>query len=362
MQVPMVFKTAIFIAFTAAASGNSLADPGSACGKPGLSSGTYTMMHDGKTRSFRVHVPTNYNKEVKTPLITIFHGWGGNENEFLDNATVTSLADERNYILVAPRGLGSGPPDNSFNSWSFSGSTSGLDGDGANAAVPADTAAICDYDMTEDYSYPSCADQKSNTCSWTQCQANDIDFVLSLIEKVKGDLCVDTDRIFATGGSNGGMFTWELGQNPLSATAFRAIAPLIGLPHRAYLNSKGKPDDLPALLITGTQDTTVPPGAWDDPSFTITSNGSDRYYYTGATAITRSWAKSHGCKHDEPAVAFDDGFENVDCRSFCSADIGWPRVLDCRVEMGHSYEFDWSWELILNFFDAHSVDQNDNPQ
>jgi len=277
----------------------------------------------------------------------MFHGWGGNENEFLGSKSVTRLADKRGYILVAPRGLGAGAPDHSNNSWSFSGSTTGLDGDGGS---------ICDTSITPKYSYPSC-NQKGiakNTCSWTQCQADDVDFAVALVDHVNENLCVDTQNVFAAGGSNGGMFTWELGQNPQSASVFRAIAPLIGLPHRGYLYAQGKFGDMPALVITGTRDNVVPPGDWEDPSFTTTSNGNDRYYYTGATAITRSWADVHDCDTSVDAVSFNDGIRKTDCRTYCSEDPGWPRVLDCRARMGHSYSLSWSWKLIMNFFDAHS--------
>lgn len=327
---------------------NSAATPSIGCGEAGLSSGTYEMDDKGITRIFRVHVPRGYDKDIPTPLVTIFHGWGGNENEFIGSKTVTSEANKHGYILVAPRGLGSGFPDGSYNSWSFSGSTTGLDGSGT---------AVCDHSITPDYSYPSCSTVKDNSCSWTQCQANDVDFVVALIEEVKTALCIDTDRVFATGGSNGGMFTWELAQNRTSAREFRAIAPLIGLPHRAYLEAQGKDSDMPALVITGTRDKVVPPGAWEDPSFTTTSNGGDRFYYTGATAITRSWADQHeGCNSSVPATSFNTGYRKADCRTYCPDDSSWPRVLDCRAKMGHSYSFQWSWKLIMDFFDAHSVE------
>jgi len=308
------------------------------------------------TRTFRVHVPTGYNQNVPAPLVVIFHGWGGNESEFIGNRTVLSEANRRGYILVAPRGLGSSGGDNSNNSWSFSGSTTGLDDDGVNSNVPGDTTAICDAGITPNYSYRSCAVVAQNTCSWTHCQANDAEFAVALVDHVKGALCVDSDNVFATGGSNGGMFTWELGQNPVSAGTFRAIASLIGLPHRAYLDGKGKSGDMPALVITGTRDDVVPPGAWDNPSFTTTSNGSDRFYYTGATAITRSWAMGHGgCVVSGPATAFNDSYTAPDCRTYCSGDSSWPRVLDCRARMGHSYSLSWSWKLIMDFFDKHSL-------
>ena len=317
------------------------------CGAKGWNSGTYTMDFNSITRTFRVHVPRGYDSSTPTPLVTYFHGWGGNENEIIGNRKVRSESDKRGYIVVAPRGLGSGAPDNSNNSWTFSGSDTGLAGD---------EGAICDDSITPDYSYPSCRDEgiAQNTCSWTHCQQNDVDFALALVDEVKANLCVDEDRVFAAGGSNGGMFAWELGQNPVSAGTFRAIAPLIGLPHKGYVDGPGKDGGLPVIVITGKRDKVVPPGDWGDPTFTTTSNGKDRYYYTGATAITEVWAVAHGCSIEQGPSPVDVGVRKADCRSFCSEDTGLPRVLDCRARMGHSYELNWSWKLILNFFDQHS--------
>ncbi len=129
---------------------------------------------------------------------------------------------------------------------------------------------------------------------------------------------------------------------------FAAIAPVIGLPHEGYLDANPQ---LPVLLTTGTRDRTVPPGDWEDPTPTATTDG-DRFYYTGATAITRSWASARGCDVAVDAVPFDDGERRTDCRSYCPAGAGWPAVLDCRVDMGHTYGLSWSWGLTLDFFDA----------
>jgi poly(3-hydroxybutyrate) depolymerase len=330
------------------------APPSAGCGAAGWHSGTYTMDHRGVARTFRVHIPQGFNNDVPAPLVLVFHGWGGDEDEFLGAGPVTALADQRGYLLVAPRGLGSGEPDHGNNSWTFRGSATGLDGDGRNEAVVGDTNATCDDSKTPDYSYASCATVKANACSWTHCQDDDIAFAIALVAHVSDRLCVDSGRVYATGGSNGGMFTWELGQNAASAPLFRAIAPLIGLPHRAYLEGKGSSGDLPALLISGTRDNVVPPGAWEDTTYTTTSNGSDRFYYTGAAAITRSWSQAHGCDVGSAAVPFDDGNHETECRSYCADDPGWPRVLDCRADMGHDYSLAWAWKLILDFFDHHS--------
>jgi len=258
------------------------------CAAAGLSSGTYTLEHAGLTRTFRVYVPPGSTGTVPSRLVMLFHGWGGNEDEFLGDSGVIDEARARGYILAAPRGLGSGAPDHGMNSWTFRGSATGLAGAGAGVNSNSVATAICDTASTPDYRYPSCkTGTAKNTCSWTQCQDDDIGFTVALVRYLETRLCIDTAHVYATGGSNGGMFTWELGQNSLSAPIFRAIAPVIGLPHRGYLGGPGKPDHMPVMLITGLNDPVVPPGAWDSDAYTTTSNDKDRFYYTGATAITK---------------------------------------------------------------------------
>lgn len=116
------------------------------CGTIAPRSGTYTMQYDGRDRVYRLHVPKNYNRNAAAPLTAVFHGWSGDENEFLGKGSVRKLADQLGYILVAPRGLGSGDPDNNNNSWTFSGSDTGV-GPGPGF-LP-----VCDYSITPDYSY-----------------------------------------------------------------------------------------------------------------------------------------------------------------------------------------------------------------
>lgn len=319
------------------------AGPG-VCGPSNWSSADYTMDRGGIERQFRVHVPASYDPAVPAPLILAFHGWGGNASEFLGSSAVTDEADARGYVVVAPVGLGSGNPDRSWNSWSFRGSTTGIGGDGQ---------AICDDAATTDYAYDSCDGIADNGCSWTHCQDDDVDFVRELVALTSENLCIDPERVFAVGGSNGGMFSWELGQNEATAGLFRAIAPLIGLPHRAYLDPPATDGGMPVMVITGMSDRTVPPGDWEDPSPTTTTDG-DVYYYTGATGIVRSWSEAAGCAVASPAAVADVGVSEVECRSYCPHDETWSAVLDCRADMGHSYQLRWAWPLIMDFFDQQS--------
>jgi polyhydroxybutyrate depolymerase len=313
------------------------------CGRPVVASGVYTLRHHGVSRRFGVHVPAGYDGRQPVSVVLAFHGWGGDETEFIGDAAVTQDADRRGVLVVAPRGLGSGTPDRRNNSWTFRGSASGVSPRGE---------PICDATLTPDYRYPSCrSDVAKSTCSWTQCQDDDVDFVRTLVARVQSTWCVDAERVYAVGGSNGGMFVWELLQNPATAKLIRAAAPIVGLPHRGYLDGPAGATATPVILITGRRDPVVPPGAWDDPSATTTSNDSDRFYYTGATAIMRRWAAAAGCPVAATEASTPVGSPQADCRSYCApADGRWPRVLDCRADMGHAYGLDWSWPLLMDFF------------
>lgn len=306
------------------------------------------MSFDDLERVYRVHIPPQYKQAKPAPLVLAFHGWGGDENDYLDVPLVRDESDRRGFIIVAPRGIGSGEPDEKNNSWSFRGSTSGVDVEGN---------PICDPELTPEYAYPSCKEAgiARNHCAWTHCQGSpggDANFTMALLQRLEADLCIDTGRIYATGSSNGGMFTWELAQNPVSAPAFRAIAPNIGLPHRGYADGPAKGRGIPVLLTTGTLDMTVPPGEWENDDFTTTRD-VDRFYYTSATAMMRVWSEAHGCSSDQAAVRVEAGLNGIDCRSYCREDPGLTRVLDCRARMGHEAGLPWSWKLTLDFFDQH---------
>jgi len=322
--------------------------PGTAgCGSAPPVSGRYTIGHGGVTRSYVLRLPANYDAARPARMVLVFHGWGGDESEFLGDPTVVAEADRRGYVVVAPRGIGSGPPDRSNNSWTFRGSATGV------IAAGASRTATCDTSMTPDYTYPSCRGKRAlNTCSWTQCQDDDVGFIRTLIEHLESTVCIDRRHVFAAGGSNGGMFAWELGANPATAPLLRAIAPIIGLPHRGDERSPGVHGGLPVILVTGTADSVVPPGDWDETGYTTTSNDRDRFYYTGATAVIRRWSAAAGCAVGERERPVGTPYHEADCRSYCATSDGiWPRVLDCRAPMGHEYQLSWSWKLLMDFFD-----------
>lgn len=153
----------------------------------------------------------------------------------------------------------------------------------------------------------------------------DLAFVEALLERVEGERCVDTSRVYATGLSNGAMMSSVVACTMTDRLA--AIAPVAGIampegcePSRPIpiLTFHGTAD--PILLFNGgvgtgvldsalgggggeTTTTTMPPADIDGP---------------GYPATVRQWAELNGC---DEAPTDEDVTESVVLRTYdCPAD------------------------------------------
>src|SRR5262249_43176473 len=68
--------------------------------------GTYdwTISHQGRTRAYRVFVPTIYNPTKPTPAVLSFHGFSSNELEQEGLSRMSDQAEAQGFIAVYPRG------------------------------------------------------------------------------------------------------------------------------------------------------------------------------------------------------------------------------------------------------------------
>jgi polyhydroxybutyrate depolymerase len=62
----------------------------------------YTIVSDSVEREYWVHVPSDYDSVVATPLVFMLHGTGGNGEKFYDNSGWKELGEEENFISVFP--------------------------------------------------------------------------------------------------------------------------------------------------------------------------------------------------------------------------------------------------------------------
>ncbi|WP_234335888.1 alpha/beta hydrolase family esterase [Streptomyces sp. NRRL S-1022] len=145
------------------------------CGKaPALTSGTHTLQINGKSRSYILKVPDNYDRNHAYRLVFGFHWLGGTATDVATGRTVENgtwayyglqrLANN-SAVFVAPQGLDNG---------------------------------------------------------WANSGGEDLAFTDALISQVEGALCVDTTRLFSVGFSYGAAMTYALACS--RATVFRAVA------------------------------------------------------------------------------------------------------------------------------------------
>ena len=78
-------------------------------------------------------------------------------------------------------------------------------------------------------------------------------FVAALLDELEASLCVDLDRVFATGISNGGMFVHRLGCD--LPDRFAAIAPVAGTIAKGFNCAPGSSPKISMINIYATQDT-----------------------------------------------------------------------------------------------------------
>jgi len=261
----------------------------------------------------------------------------------------TGYANIHNYILVAPDGLNGG--GNTINSWKFPGSSDGIGQDG-------ETITTCDTDQaTPDYCYDrSCP--CNNRCGWTHCEDDDFQFIIDLIAELDNHVCVDSTRVYAAGISNGGMFSWSLGQNSSTAPLLAGIGPIIGLPHHDYKLGKAKMGDLPVIGVSGSTDCTNPPG--DGTKDFSESCDGDGYYMVDAKRLHATWALDHGCSVSQIYNYAVPGRSEVTCETYCDPAVSTPASVDCRANMGHSSPT-WTLDVVLKFFDDHAGELGGEP-
>lgn len=145
------------------------------------------LQHAGLARRALVHVPVGLDPKRPVPLVLAFHGGGGHAEFMADDARYGWIgqADRAGFVVVFPNGF-SRFPGGRLATWNA--------GDCCGAA----------------------RDQGSD----------DVGFVRALLERLKQQWPIDGQRIFATGMSNGSMFSYRLACE--MADTFRAVAAVAG--------------------------------------------------------------------------------------------------------------------------------------
>lgn len=135
-------------------------------------------------RTFLLNVPLSYNPANKTPLVIAMHGGMGDANQLQYTSKLTGKSNTAGFILVYPEGAKH--PTYGYRTWN-----------GGDCCGYADTANI-----------------------------DDVGFISALIDSLRKDYNIDTNRIYATGISNGAIMSYRLACELSNRIA--AIAPVAG--------------------------------------------------------------------------------------------------------------------------------------
>ncbi|HLI06479.1 MAG TPA: PHB depolymerase family esterase [Ktedonobacteraceae bacterium] len=284
----------------------TVAEKSTGCGKPSPvapgTSVTQTLSSGGIDRSYLLHIPTGYKDTVEQPLVLNFHGHGSNASQQQYRTGFSQLANAYDFIVAYPQG-----------------------------AIGPDHRTGWDTGPRRDP------------------HTNDVLFVSNLLTHLEESWCINPERIYATGFSNGGGMTYVLACK--MADRFAAVASVSGsYPPVPGGCNPARP--VPIMELHGTADRTVP------------YNGSSAKGYPPITQWLQQWAERDGCDR-RPVTFFNEGNvtgerwvgcrDNVTIIHYTIDGMGhmWPRHLIIRTRNG-AVPFD-ATNLIWSFFQSYRL-------
>lgn len=213
------------------------ADSATACTptKPAPAAGPHTIRFGTTDRAYTLALPAGYDGHRAHPLLLNFHGFGGSMTDQEANTPMARSGTAREYIVVTPQAAGS----------------------------PAKWNILAQQGDADDYG-----------------------LLQVLLTDLTTRLCVDRDRVYATGHSNGSAFAGFLVCKP--PYPFAAVAMVSGVAPASC------PDGGPApatLAINGTADETVS--------------------YQGSASFIADYVKDYHCATTPDRTSPADGIDQL---------------------------------------------------
>ncbi|KAJ7764621.1 alpha/beta-hydrolase [Mycena maculata] len=290
-------------------------------------------------RSFLVHIPTTYHPTTQHALVVSYHGFKAND---VKQEEITGFSEEG--LTLNGRGLVAVYPNGQFGP--------GKDG---NESIRAWEGAP--------YSPPG---------------VDDIAFTQQMVQSLSDNLCLDSNRFYASGKSNGGGLTNLLACTPATAKLFAAFAPVSAALYAGANPQNCKPGRaVPIINFHGLADTIIP---FDGQA--ADKEGRTEYATPNITQYREAWADRNGCIYLPPADSssttlgvfavvshphVNTTLKTSNCSAvnthtvvngFTVADLGhsWPTTLG--LDGGGITTFNATTANILPFFDSQSMEMD----
>ena len=261
-----------------------------------------TLTHDGEEREYGLFFPSSYDGSEQIPLIVNIHGGCMDAASQMSAMNMRDLAEEHNFALVYPQGL------------------------------PEEGNEYCLIWNSGPYA------EESNKTT-----ADDLGFFETLITEMTGSYAIDSDRIYATGFSNGGFMTYALAC--YQSETFAAVAPVAGMMTQEELDPNSPNPcvtdrPVPVINFHGSDDTTVSVDYGDEAvDFWVSRNNTTQ----SATNTV------------------EDGYYTIEHNSYTDGDNGsaveYYKVIGGYHETfnGINYDGQNSLSLIWEFFSQYDI-------
>ena len=257
--------------------GTSDAAKSSGCGRPvpkGLSSGKSNDLtfgtSDSSTRRYLLHIPETYDVNTPTGLIWSFAGRGKTAEH---QEKITKLSDSAlnpGYIVIYPQAETNNTLDTQKKGLDAKSLPTRSTRKGDEDEYEEDEDDDWQWDEEDDEDDRNAGKNSKGQGQWQgdpTSHVDDVKFTLELLEAIEKSFCIDDQRIYASGLSNGGGFVANiLACDPIASTKFAAFAAASG----AYYQNgvKGKCDADKVRLTCNNNGAKVP--------LIVTHGGSDK--------------------------------------------------------------------------------------
>ena len=196
---------------------------------------------DGRERTYTAHLPAGFDKQNKYPLVLVLHGGGGKGKNTNKLTGFDDISDKYGFVTVYPDGI-----DKQWN-------------DGRN-----------DFHLNP--------------------EINDVKFISNLIDTLKILYNIDSNKVYVTGISNGGIMSFRLGCELSDKIA--AFAPVAAsMPESPAYDCKPA-RKVPCMIIFGDEDPLVP---FEGGEITLPVIGGKRGKVIPVNESVNYWVSFNGC-------------------------------------------------------------------